>query len=147
MPRHRKFTTPCWELGTNPLTKNGLRNSTPPLLSKASGARGAKMYFIGSDENGEKGGMISEIADIQPNRFVSIRHYGLVHGGKEITEGPEVEKWAGNLENYHFEERDEKTFIIVEVDTDEAHVDYMEKAFPKALAKLKEICESNNKEL
>ena len=83
----------------------------PTSTFKGEWRKGAKMYFIGSDENGEKGGMISEISDIQPNRFVSIRHYGLVHGGKEITEGPEVEKWAGNLENYHFEERDEKTII------------------------------------
>src|SRR5215510_11265659 len=54
--------------------------------------KGSKMLFIGTDEKGEKGGMVSEIADNIHSRFVSIRHYGLVNANVEITDGPEVEK-------------------------------------------------------
>ncbi|TVR89930.1 MAG: SRPBCC domain-containing protein [Saprospirales bacterium] len=114
----------------------------PTSTFKGKWSKGEKMYFLGSDDKGETGGMISEIADIVPNRYVSIRHYGLLHGDKEITEGPEVEKWAGGMENYHFEESDGKTTVTIEVDTDDVHVDYMEKAFPKALSTLKGLCES-----
>jgi hypothetical protein len=103
--------------------------------------KGSKMLFIGTDEKGEKGGMVSEIADNIPNRFVSIRHYGLVKGNAEITEGPEVEKWANGFENYTFEENNGTTNVTVDLDTTEDFLDYMNQTYPKALNKLKEICE------
>lgn len=100
-----------------------------------------KMLFVGVDEKGEKGGMVSRIANHVPNQFVSIQHYGLVQGNEEITTGPEVEKWANGLENYTFEESNGVTIVTVELDTTEEFVDYMNGAYPKALHKLKEICE------
>ena len=39
--------------------------------------KGNKILFIGVDEKGEKGGMVSKVAENIPNRFVSIQHYGL----------------------------------------------------------------------
>jgi hypothetical protein len=104
-------------------------------------AKGAKMFFLGTDESGEEGGMVSQIAENIPNRFVSIRHYGLVKSSEEITEGPEVEKWANGFENYTFEEDGGKTALTVDLDTAEDFVDYMNKSYPKALEKLKEMCE------
>lgn len=103
--------------------------------------KGSKILFIGTDEEGEKGGMVSEVADNVPNSFVSIRHYGLVKGNVEITEGPEVEKWANGFENYTFEEHNGVTTVIVDLDTTEDFIDYMNESYPKALNKLKEICE------
>ncbi|HCS20252.1 MAG TPA: tungsten formylmethanofuran dehydrogenase [Bacteroidetes bacterium] len=103
--------------------------------------KGNKILFIGTDEKGEKGGMVSRIAENMPNRFVSIQHYGLVQGDKEITEGPEVEKWANGFENYSFEEKNGTTTVTVDLDTTEEFVDYMNESYPKALEKLKEICE------
>jgi hypothetical protein len=99
------------------------------------------MLFVGTDENGEKGGMVSEIADNVPNSFVSIRHYGLVNANTEITEGPEVEKWANGLENYTFEESNGTTTVTVHLDTTEDFADYMNDTYPNALSKLKEVCE------
>jgi len=103
--------------------------------------KGTKILFIGTDENGEKGGMISRIAENIPNRFVSIQHYGILKADKEITEGPEVEKWANGFENYSFEENSGATTITVDLDTAEDFSDYMNETFPKALDKLKELCE------
>ncbi len=103
--------------------------------------KGSKILFIGTDEKGEKGGMVSEIAGNIPNRFVSIHHYGLLQSNIEITEGPEVEKWAGGFENYTFEESNGITTVTVDLDTTEDFLDYMNQTFPKALNKLKEICE------
>jgi hypothetical protein len=56
-------------------------------------------------------------------------------------EGPEVEKWTNGMENYSFEETNGATTIIVDLDTTEEFVDYMNENYPKALDKLKEICE------
>jgi len=103
--------------------------------------KGTKMLFIGVDEQGEKGGMVSRITENIPNRFVSIQHYGLYKAGQEITEGPEVEQWANGFENYTFEENNGVTTVTIELDTPEEFSDYMNETYPKALDKLKELCE------
>ena len=114
----------------------------PTSSYEGSWDKGSKMLFVGVDEKGEKGGMVSRIADNIPNRFVSIQHYGLVQGDKEITQGPEVEKWANGFENYTFEERNGTTTVTVDLDTTEEFLDYMNENYPKALETLKEICEA-----
>lgn len=113
----------------------------PTSTYEGSWDKGNKMLFVGTDENGEKGGMVSRIAENIPNRFVSVQHYGLVQADKEITEGPEVEKWANGFENYTFEENNGTTTVTVDLDTTEEFLDYMNQNYPKALDKLKEICE------
>jgi hypothetical protein len=113
----------------------------PTSTFEGSWEKGEKIRFIGTDEKGEKGGMVSAIAENLPNKFVSIKHIGLFAAGKEITEGPEVEKWAGGLENYAFEEAAGQTTVTVSLDTTEDFADYMNQTYPAALEKLKEICE------
>lgn len=113
----------------------------PTSTYEGSWDKGNKILFIGVDEKGEKGGMVSKIVENIPNRFVSIQHYGLLRADKEITEGPEVEKWANGFENYTFEENNGTTIITVDLDTTEDFLDYMNQTYPKALDKLKEICE------
>lgn len=103
--------------------------------------KGAKIYFTGTDENGKRGGMVSEIAELIPFRFVSIRHFGILDGEKEITEGEAVEKWAGGLENYSFIENNGVTTVSVEIDINEEYVGYFNETWPKALIKLKELSE------
>ena len=113
----------------------------PTSTYEGSWEKGSTILFIGVDEKGEKGGMVSRIADIIPNQFVSIQHYGLVTGNQEITEGPDVEKWANGYENYTFEQSNGATTVTVDLDTTEDFVEYMNENYPQALDKLKEICE------
>jgi len=122
----------------------------PTSTYEGSWEKGSKILFVGVDEKGEKGGMVSRIVENIPKQFVSIQHYGLLAAGKEITEGPEVEKWANGVENYSFEENNSRpddpvgrgtTNLTVDLDTTEDFVDYMNDNYPKALNKLKEICE------
>jgi len=113
----------------------------PTSTYEGSWEKGSKVYFVGTDENGKRGGMVSEIAGNIPSRFVSIRHYGILDGENEITTGAEVEKWAGSFENYAFEENNGVTTVIVDLDTVEDYMDYFEETYPKALDKLKEIAE------
>lgn len=114
----------------------------PTSTYEGSWNKNSKMLFIGTDEKGEKGGMVSEIVDNIPNQYISIRHYGLVKANVEITEGPEVEKWANGFENYTFVENNGTTTVTVDLDTTEDFLDYMNETYPKALGKLKEICEN-----
>lgn len=113
----------------------------PTSTYEGSWDKGNKMLFIGVDDKGEKGGMVSRIAENIPDRFVSIQHYGLLKAGREITEGPEVEKWANGFENYTFEENNGITSVTVDLDTTDDFLDYMNQTYPKALGRLKELCE------
>ena len=114
----------------------------PISTYEGSWDKGNKMLFIGVDEKGEKGGLVSKIIENIPNRFVSIQHCGLLKADLEITEGPEVEKWANGFENYTFEENDGITAVTVDLDATEDFSGYMNETYPKALDKLKEICEN-----
>ena len=116
----------------------------PTSTYEGSWATGSKMLFVGVDEKGDKGGMVSKIVENIPNQFVSIQHYGLVNGDEEVTEGPDVEKWANGFENYTFEENAGSTTVTVDLDTTEDFVSYMNESYPKALEKLKEICENSD---
>lgn len=113
----------------------------PTSTYEGSWSKGNKMLFVGVDENGEKGGMVSKIVENIAYKFVSIQHYGLLKADKEITEGAEVEKWANGLENYSFEENNGITTVTVDLDTTEDFLDYMNESYPQALNKLKELCE------
>lgn len=114
----------------------------PTSTYEGNWEKGSKMYFIGTDEQGNRGGMVSEIADIIPAKFVSIRHYGMLDGDTEITEGEQVEKWAGGLENYSFHETNGVTTVTVEMDSTEEYIDFFNTVWPRALDTLKHISEN-----
>ncbi|SFJ34795.1 hypothetical protein SAMN04487893_10640 [Myroides guanonis] len=61
--------------------------------------------------------MVSKIVENILNRFVSIQHYGFLKDDKEITEGPEAEKWANGFESYTFEENNGTTTVTINLDT------------------------------
>lgn len=113
----------------------------PTSTYEGSWDKGSKILFVGVNEQGAKEGMLSRIVENIPNLFVSTKHYGLIKDGLEITEGADVEKWAGGFENYSFEEKEDITTVTVDIDATEDFIDYMNQAYPKALARLKEICE------
>jgi hypothetical protein len=113
----------------------------PTSTYEGSWEKGSKIYFVGVDENGKKGGMVSLIEANQPATFVSIKHYGFLDGEVEITTGELVEKWTGGHENYTFQEQEGKTILTVDLDTVEDYEDFFNTTYPKALEKLKEISE------
>src|SRR5690606_11358293 len=98
--------------------------------------------FVSISDDGSSGGMVSRIKHHIPNRFVSIEHLGFVDKGVEITSGPEIEGWAGAMENYIFTEKDGKTLLTVNTDTNAQYKEYFQESWPRALAKLKELCEA-----
>ena len=102
-----------------------------------------KMLFTSLNKEGKKEGMVSKILKLNENAFVSIQHIGMLKDGKEIVDGPEIDSWAGGLENYSFKEEGSQTRLTVEVDTLADYKEYMDKLYPKALEKLKEVCESS----
>ncbi|MEX2371091.1 MAG: SRPBCC family protein [Bacteroidales bacterium] len=113
----------------------------PSSHFKGSWEKGAKIYFIGIDEDGTMGGMVSRIRENVPNKFVSIEHIGILKNGKEVLDGKDVEPWAGSLENYTFTDVDGGTLLTVEMDSIDEFNNFFLETWPKALKVLKEICE------
>ena len=103
--------------------------------------KGAKILFVGTDQNGDRGGMVSRIKENIPNEYVSIEHLGVLKGNEEITSGPEVDGWSGSCENYIYKSNGDATLLTVELDSNQEYKSYFEDNYPKALQKLKEICE------
>jgi uncharacterized protein YndB with AHSA1/START domain len=114
---------------------------SPGSHYKGSWEKGSKILFIGPGENGVMG-MVSRIEENIPSKFVSIKHLGLVENGVEVISGPSVEGWAGAFENYTFQEKDGMTLLKVELDSNEEFKGYFETTWPKALNRLKSLCES-----
>lgn len=113
----------------------------PTSTYEGSWEKGSKIHFVGVDENGKKGVMVSEIEEHLPAKFISIRHYGFLDGDTEITIGEQVEKWAGGHENYSYQENNGITTVTVDMDTIDEYLDYFNNTYPTALDRLKEISE------
>jgi uncharacterized protein YndB with AHSA1/START domain len=113
---------------------------------------GEGSYFEGSWEKGQKikflspsgDGMVSEIAEHRPNAFISIRHLGFIAKGVEDTESEAVRVWAPAYENYTFMPTSDGTRVVVDQDVAEDWESHLAEAWPKALAKLKSLCETGS---
>lgn len=116
----------------------------PTSRFEGSWNKGSKIKFIGESEESGEMGMFSRIVENIPYERIVIEHLGLILNGKEITSGPEVAGWAGAIEEYRFKEIENKTLLAIEMDTIKEYENYMLDTWPKALDKLKEMCESNN---
>lgn len=106
--------------------------------------KGAKIVFLGTDKDGNEGGMFSRIRENIRGRFVGIEHLGIIRNGEEISSGSDVEGWAGANEDYSFSDIDGKTLLTVEMDSMIQHRAYFQEHWPKALQLLKTICESQS---
>ena len=108
---------------------------------EGSWAQGAKIKFL-STSSGD--GMISEIDQHRENEFISIRHLGFISNGVEDTASESVRAWAPAYENYTFISAPEGTKLVVELDVPGEWEQYMNEAWPKALALLKQLSEAED---
>ena len=113
----------------------------PGSYYKGDWNKGSKILFLALGENGEPGGMVSRIKENKKYEFISIEHLGIVNKGIEDTTSDAVKGWAGALENYTFKEKDGKTEVLVDLDSNEEYAEMFNGMWPKALQKLKELCE------
>jgi len=98
---------------------------------------GATIRFF--DTN--KDGMIGEIAENNGVDFISIRMLGYITKGVDDTTSEEILTWAPSYENYTYRSTTTGTQLIVDVEVSNEWIDFMNKTYPLALQRLKEICE------
>ena len=114
---------------------------TPGSHYIGSWEEGSKILFLGPANDGKLGGMVSRIKENKLHKFISIEHLGEVLDGIEDTTSDRVKIWAGALENYTFIDKDDKTELVVDMVINEEFKEMFEGLWPKALQKLKSICE------
>jgi GTPase SAR1 family protein len=114
---------------------------TPGSYYIGSWDEGSKILFLGPANDGKLGGMVSRIKENKLHKFISIEHLGEVLDGVEDTTSDRVKIWAGALENYTFIDKGDKTELVVDLDINEEFKEMFEGMWPKALQKLKELCE------
>lgn len=114
----------------------------PSSYYEGSFEEGAEIHFIGLSEEGKKEGMVGIVRSLRSPNFVSMEYIGVFYGDKVVTEGAGMEDFIGSTETYRFEGVDESaTRVLVDLDVPDEYEDYFNKAWPKALEKLKEMCE------
>jgi uncharacterized protein YndB with AHSA1/START domain len=99
---------------------------------------GDRIRFLGPSGDG---GMSSVIAESRHPEFISIKHLGIIKDGVEDTTSEAATAWAPSFENYAFAETNGATEVTVELQMPADFEAFMDEAWPKALAKLKSICE------
>ncbi|CAL65118.1 SRPBCC family protein [Christiangramia forsetii] len=107
----------------------------PTSHYEGSWEEGSKILFLGETEDGNKGGMYSLIEKLEPNKFISIKHLGMLEKGKETSFDNDL------YENYYLENTSGSALLKVEIDTEDDWIEYFDNTWPKALQKLKEVCE------
>lgn len=108
---------------------------------EGSWEQGAKIKFL-SPPSGD--GMVAEIAQNRKNEFISIRHLGFISNGVEDTTSESVRAWAPAYENYTFISAPEGTKLLIELEVFGEWEQYMNEAWPKALALLKQSSEADS---
>lgn len=106
-------------------------------------------YFEGSWGQGETirfltpegEGMFGRIAENRRHEYLSIQLLGCIHGGVEDTTSEEARKFTPGVENYAFHAVDDGTHLEIDLDTTAEFEAYLQEAWPKALAKLRALCE------
>ncbi len=106
-------------------------------------------YFEGSWDEGQRilflapngDGMTAVIAENRPYEFISIKHLGYIKYGVEDTDSEQVRSWAPLFENYTFVDLGPDTEVRVDMDVTPDFESCMAAIWPKALARIKELCE------
>jgi len=110
----------------------------PGSYYEGSWDRGARIRFLIPSG----GGMVAEIAENRPYEFLSIRHLGFVVNGVDDTESDSVRAWAPAYENYSFEAIPEGTRLVVDQDVTDEFESMMRETWPRALERLRDLCEA-----
>lgn len=108
--------------------------------------KGDKIRFLGFNQEGQKMGMIAEIAESSFPGYISIRHLGHILNGVEDYTSDEVKKWFPAFENYTFEKLgDNKTLFKLNMDVHDDYYEMFLQMWPNALTLLKQVSEESHK--
>lgn len=113
----------------------------PGSLFEGKWGQGENLRFVSKDG----AGTLATIVDYKLYDYLQAKHIAiLLNGGIEDRDSDFAKGWIGTLESYTFTEQHGQTLLKVELNTKPEWAEMFNEGWPKALAKLKEICEQNN---
>ena len=98
---------------------------------------GNRVLFLSPD----KSGIYSVIEKHIPGQIILFRHIGTVVEGEEQPIEEETKKWSGATEVYTLTEENKNYLLTVKIDVLDEHLEFMTTTLPKALEKIKSMCE------
>lgn len=104
--------------------------------------KGDSIQFLAVNEAGNKEGMVSEIAESDYPKYISIRHLGYIMDSVIDTTSDLVKAWAPSYENYTLEAlSDQKTKFKLDMDVEDQYYDMMLEMWQRAMQQLKQVSE------
>ena len=128
-----------WDIMFNPKTyKEWVNVSWPGSYYEGTWKQGENVRFISPGQ----GGTMATLVEHRPYEFILAKHIAVLNSDSTEDRDSEIAKgWIGTTEAYTFTENNRETNLKVEVNTNPEWEKMFTDGWPKALAKLKEICE------
>ena len=128
-----------WETMLGPETYQEWTNvAWPGSFFKGEWKQGEKIQFISKDE----GGTLAVLEQVRPQEHIHAKHVAiLLPGGVEDRTSEFARDWVGITESYTFKEQAGNTEVLVNINTNPKWEKMFNDGWPKALDKLKEMCE------
>lgn len=128
-----------WDTMLNPETyKEWTGAAWPGSYYEGRWEEGESLRFIGPDGSGT----LVTLLEHRPYSFSRAEHIAILQkGGGEDRDSKEAKDWIGSTESYTFTDTPGGTELKTEMHIAPEFVSMFEDSWPKALAKLKEICE------
>ncbi|MEO7523668.1 MAG: SRPBCC domain-containing protein [Ferruginibacter sp.] len=131
-----------WETMLHPTTyKEWVNAAWPGSYFESEWREGNNLRFITEDGSGT----LATLIEHKPYDYSVAKHIALLlPGGTEDRDSEVAKGWIGTTERYTFEEKKDTTELKVELTINPDFEKMFNDGWPKALAKLKEICEKSN---
>jgi uncharacterized protein YndB with AHSA1/START domain len=113
----------------------------PESRFSGSWEKGNEIIFLGTDSDGSTGGMVCRIRENIPGKFLSIESLREIKNGQEISSDKTTGSWSGSLENYSLKPVGSNTILSVDTDVTGDFRPFFIETWPKALEKLRSLCE------
>ena len=105
---------------------------------KGEWEQGKNLHFAGEDGSGTS----ATVTTFDPYNKILLTHIALLQPGSvEDRESEWAKKWVGSLEQYSFAEKNGTTDLTIDMKIYDEWEDMFNNDWPKALARLKQICE------
>ena len=129
-----------WDTMTGHKTYKDWTNAAWPGSDfKGQWKQGESLHFTGEDGSGT----LATVTIFEPYNTILLTHTALLQpGGVTDTESEWAKKWIGSTEGYSFTENNGTTELTVDMRINEEWEAMFNKDWPKALARLKQICEA-----
>ncbi len=128
-----------WETMLHPVTyKEWVDAAWPGSFFEGEWKESGHLRFISEDGSGT----LATLAEHKPYDYSFAKHIAVLNpGGIEDRESDVAKRWIGTAERYTFTGKNGKTELQVELTINPEWAQMFNDGWPKALAKLKEICE------